>query len=192
MDDLHWLQTPGIDLSVADGRISFGAPAESDWFCDPRNDSVVTGAPVLVRYRGAGPVVLSANVDAEQASMFDAAGLFVHQTDDRWVKFALERSPLGESTVVTVRTAGRSDDCNHWVLDGTSGHMRVAVDERSVAFHLQDVDGTWRLVRYAALPQPGEFSIGLIVQSPTGGGVRGVFSDVTIEERVIEELRDGS
>lgn len=192
MSELVWLGVAGIDPSIDSDRLVFRAGPETDWFCDPRTDGVVAGAPVLVRYHGPGPAVLSALVEAEHDATFDAGGLFVHFADDQWVKFAIERSPEGRSTVVTVRTSGRSDDCNHWVLDGTVAHLRAAVDEQSVAFHVEEPDGTWRLARYCARPSAGPFSIGLIVQSPTGTGVRGTFSRIETEERIVTDLRDGS
>jgi regulation of enolase protein 1 (concanavalin A-like superfamily) len=189
---LRWLGRPGVDGWEADGTIGFGAGPLTDWFHDPRTGTVTTAAPVALVATGATPVTVGCHVVAELRATFDAAGLFVHYGDEHWVKLALERSPAGEPTIVTVRTATASDDCNHWPLAGSDCWFRASVDERSVAFHVSDDASTWRLVRYCAPPLAVAPTVGLLVQSPTGDGTTGTFDTLVVESRRVEELRDGS
>ena len=189
---LRWLGRPGVDAHEAGGTIGFGAGPLTDWFHDPRSGTVTTAAPVALVATGATPVTVSCRVVAELQATFDAAGLFVHYDDQHWVKLALELSPAGEPTIVTVRTATTSDDCNHQPLDRSACWFRASVDERSVAFHVSDDAFTWRLVRYCAPPLAVAPAVGLLVQSPTGDGTTGTFDTLVVEFRNVEELRDGS
>jgi regulation of enolase protein 1 (concanavalin A-like superfamily) len=137
-------------------------------------------------------VTVSCHVLADLRSTFDAAGLFVHYDDEHWMKLALELSPAGEPTVVTVRTATVSDDCNHRTVAGDTCWIRASVDDRSVAFHVGDDAATWHLVRYCAPPRAVTPAVGLLVQSPTGDGTTGSFDTVVVEARSVDQLRDGS
>jgi regulation of enolase protein 1 (concanavalin A-like superfamily) len=190
--NLQWLGRPGLHASETSGTIGFGAGPRTDWFHDPRTGAVTTSAPVAVVTTGDGPVTLSCHVATELVATFDAAGLLVHYDDEHWVKLALELSPAGEPTVVTVRTATASDDCNHRLVTGSTCWFRASVDERSVAFHVSDDASSWQLVRYCAPPLTAAPTIGLLVQSPTGEGTTGTFDSLVVEPRSVLHLRDGS
>jgi regulation of enolase protein 1 (concanavalin A-like superfamily) len=147
---------------------------------------------VAIVTSNADPVTVSCHVAADLRETFDAAGLLVHYDDEHWVKLALELSPAGEPTVVTVRTATVSDDCNHRVAAGGGCWFRASVDERSVAFHVSEDGATWQLVRYCAPPLAVAPAVGLLVQSPTGAGTSGSFDTLVVEPGSVLELRDGS
>ncbi len=197
---LRWLGPAGLDAWEADGTIGFGSGPLTDWFHDPRSGTITAAAPVAVVAADSVPVTVTCHVVTALRSTFDAAGLLVHYDDEHWVKLALELSPGGEPTIVTVRTSIVSDDCNHVPIAGRTSWLRASVDERSVAFHVSDDastgdrprHGPWRLVRYCAPPRAGTPVVGLLVQSPTGDGTTGAFDNVVVEPRRVEELRDGS
>lgn len=188
----RWLAEPGSDVIDRGGVLAFSSAPATDWFRDVRTGATSSNAPVAVVAAG-GPVTVSCSVSASLRSTFDAAGLLVHHDDEHWVKFALERSPTGRATIVSVRTEGWSDDVNHLEIDGGECRMRVTVDDRSVALHLHDPIGDrWQLVRYAAAPSPISPVVGLLVQSPTGEGTAGEFRDLAITAGAVTELRDGT
>ncbi len=189
---LRWLGQPGLDASENEGTIAFAAGPRTDWFHDPRTGTITTAAPVAVLATGPLPVTLSCHVRTALASTFDAAGLLLHYDDEHWVKLALELSPAREPTIVTVRTAVVSDDCNHVAVAGGACWLRATVDDQSVAFHISDDRTTWQLVRYCAPPLAVTPVVGLLVQSPTGDGTTGTFDTLVVEPRRVEDLRDGS
>lgn len=190
---LRWLGTPGIDAVERDGVIEFGAGPRSDWFVDARTGTTTSSAPGAVMDIGPVPVTVSCGVDADLAATFDAVAMFVHYDDAHWVKFAVELSPDGRIRLVTVRTEGASDDCNHEVLTSARCWLRATVDAESVALHARtSPDGPWDLIRYCPAPAQVAPTFALLVQSPTGEGVRGRFDGVHVEAGSVESLRDGS
>lgn len=186
-----WLRQEGLDLTRSDdGTVGFGAPADSDWFRDSRTPFVQADAPVWVVHDGPAPVTVSARTSTDLVSTFDAVALFAHVDDEHWFKFAVERSPASDTTLVTVRTDGSSDDVNHRTIAGRDHHLRLTIDDRSLAAHVE-IDGRWELLRYSPWPS-GPTRVGLLVQSPRGTGLRGTFTDVVVTPNAIDELRDGS
>ncbi len=190
---LQWLGTPGIDAVERDGVLEFGAGPISDWFVDPRTGSTTSSAPGAVVETGPLPFTVSCGVDADLAATFDAVAMFVHYDDTHWLKFAVELSPDGRIRLVTVRTADASDDCNHEMMTGARCWLRATVDERSIALHARtSPDAPWDLIRYCPAPGTGTPTVALMVQSPTGDGLRGRFDGIHVEHSAIESLRDGS
>jgi uncharacterized protein len=186
-----WLRDEGIDREQVGGAVTFGAGPGTDWFRDSRTPFVQADAPVWVVYDGAVPVTVSCRVRPELVATFDAVALFAHVDDERWFKFAVERSPAGERLFVSVRTDGVSDDVNHRVAAGVDHHLRLTIDDRSLAAHVE-LDGRWELLRYAPWPTSPRTRIGLLVQSPRGDGLRATFTDVHVAPTAVAELRDGS
>src|SRR5262249_6707836 len=126
------------------------AGPRTDLFCPPDGGPPTLNAPALLTSLGEGDFVLSAQIEAELRATFDAGALVLWQGDRTWAKLALERSPGGRPTVVTVVTRGRSDDCNSVALDAPSAHLRVARIDDAFAFHLH-MEGSWELIRHFAL-----------------------------------------
>jgi regulation of enolase protein 1 (concanavalin A-like superfamily) len=172
--------------------ISIHAAARTDWFNDPRTGERTSTAPVGIVYDGEPPVTVTCSVELVASSTFDAACLFAHESDDRWVKLALERDPSGTLRVVTVVTDGRSDDCNHSAVPGRRCDLRLSLDGTSIALHFRTDRTAWQLARYRPSPFRSAPGIGLCAQSPEGSGVTARFADVTVERRAIDSLRDGT
>lgn len=185
-----WLRDEGLDLDRSGDGVTFGAGPDTDWFRDSRTPFVQGNAPVWVVHDGPAPVTVSARVRPPLAATFDAVALFAHVDDEHWFKFALERSPAGEATYVSVRTDGISDDVNHRTAVGAEHHLRLTVDDRSLAAHVE-LDGRWELLRYSPWPA-ATTRVGLLVQSPRGDGLRATFTDVRVIPTAVAELRDGS
>ena len=114
----------------------------------------------------------------------------VWQDESTWAKLALELSPEGRPTVVTVVTQGRSDDCNSVALDQPIAHLRLARIDDVFAFHLHAA-GRWELIRHFSLPT-ANVRTGFLAQSPTGKGCAARFRQVQVESRRLHDVRDGS
>jgi uncharacterized protein len=169
--------------------VTLTAGAGTDFFVHPSTGEAAESAAVRLQ-PVEGDFVLSALVEAELASTFDAGALLVRGGTRTWGKLALELSPEGEPTIVSVVTRGRSDDCNSVVVAGRRAWLRVARMGDAFAFHSSADGRRWSLVRHFHLP--GVTEAGFAAQSPTGPGCAATFSDVRLERRTLAELRDGS
>ena len=88
---------------------SLEAGANTDLFTAPDGSVVLDNATIQL-VDAQGDFQLRARVSAPLASTFDAGALVVYASPDAWGKLALERSPQGEATIVSVVTRGVSDD----------------------------------------------------------------------------------
>lgn len=186
---LEWLRSPA-EWAAEPARLVVGAPAQTDWFIDPISARAVRTAPVLVGPPPAGDFTWEARVGLDGDAMFDAAGLFVYNDDDRWAKLALEVTAAGP-TIVSVVTDSLSDDCNSTVLAQRSVWLRLARVGEAFAFHASDDGASWELVRVFRPSSPAP-RIGVICQAPTGTGCTGTFDAITFTARSLSDIRDGS
>jgi regulation of enolase protein 1 (concanavalin A-like superfamily) len=186
LDELH----PQVAAHVSDELVELVAGPRTDLFCPPAGGPPTLNAPALVASLAEGDFVLSAHVEAELRATFDAGALLLWQEERTWAKLALELSPEGRPTVVSVVTRGRSDDCNSLTLDRPSARLRLARIDDAFAFHLHAA-GRWQLVRHFWLDAPG-LCAGLLAQSPTGEGCTARFREVRLEPRRLDDVRDGT
>jgi regulation of enolase protein 1 (concanavalin A-like superfamily) len=175
-----------------DGALSIRAGGQTDWFIDPGTGASTRDAPALVM-PAQGAWQLSALVSVEHRAMFAAGVLFLHADAVTWAKLCLERSPQGESTVVSVVTRGTSDDCNSVIVAGHDSYLRISCLEGAFAFHHSTDGGRWSLVRYFTLGDGAdEVAVGFSAQSPTGDGCTATFSDITFRPTLLVDLRSGA
>jgi regulation of enolase protein 1 (concanavalin A-like superfamily) len=181
---------PADGLTGADGSMS--APAGTDWFVDPAGGAATASAPLLLT-PVEGDFQLRAHVRANLRTTFDAAALFVHGGATTWAKLAMERSPEGADTIVTVVTRGVSDDANGVALPTPGGTwLRISRTGDVYAFH-HGADGErWSLARLFTLGPVANHRVGLSVQSPLGAGLTARFGDVVLTATTLADPRDGS
>ncbi|MFC8682026.1 DUF1349 domain-containing protein [Microbacterium ureisolvens] len=192
------IASEGSDWTVADDRVAVNAPAHSDLFVDPSGESgtaaeTMLNAVTLLGTPGEGDFVFSARAGADFRAMFDAAVLLIWADERHWAKLCFERSPAGETMVVSVVTRGVSDDANSFTVDGDAVWLRISRIGRVFALHAS-TDGTWwHFVRAFALGDDlGDVKLGFEGQSPTGDGCAVWFDDVRFERKTLGDLRDGS
>jgi regulation of enolase protein 1 (concanavalin A-like superfamily) len=190
--DLHALEElhESVAAHISDGLVELTAGPRTDIFCPPDGSPPTLNAPALLADLRDEDFVLSAHIETHLQSVFDAGALLVWQGDRNWAKFAVERSPEGQPTIVTVVTRDLSDDCNSVTLDQPSAHLRVARMDDAFAFHLE-VAGRWRLIRHFVL-NPGNVRTGFEAQSPTGEGCTARFREIRVEHRRLNDVRDGT
>jgi regulation of enolase protein 1 (concanavalin A-like superfamily) len=189
--ELDWLVQPTEPADVGDTSIAFAAGPRTDLFTDPAGSEPKADAPLLLG-RPNGDFHLRARVAAPLAATFDAAALVVWASPTAWGKLALEYSPQGDSTIVSVVTRGVSDDANSFTVPEAEAWLRISRSRDTIAFHAS-VDGRWwSLVRVFTFPGAGDAAAGFLVQSPTGEGLRGRFEDIAWQPGPLAELRDGS
>jgi regulation of enolase protein 1 (concanavalin A-like superfamily) len=191
----RWQAADGTrsDLWVGDAEAgTVTAPGRTDWFVDPGGDAVTASAPLLLTPVD-GDFQLRAYVRADLRTTFDAGALFVHADGTTWAKFAMERSPEGADTVVTVVTRGVSDDANG-VPVAAAGRtwLRVSRTGAVYAFHHSADGERWSLARLFTLGPVAGHRVGLSVQSPLGDGLTARFSGLALTATTLADPRDGS
>jgi len=186
---LHWIGEP-VEAGLDDGALSITAGARCDWFIDPRSGRTAFNAPALVG-RLEGDFTLSARVETEFGSTFDAGALMLWQDERTWAKLAFEISPAGQPMVVSVVTRGESDDCNSMAVDDPGIWLRVARIDGAYAFHASATGRDWQFVRHFRLPGAGPTEVGFEVQSPVGEGCRARFTQIVHTGRTLSDLRNG-
>jgi uncharacterized protein len=176
---------------ASEGAVELVAGPRTDLFCPPDGRPPTTSAPGLLATLPEGDFVLSARIEAELRSTYDAGALVLWHDERSWAKLAVELSPAGRPTVVTVVTRGRSDDCNSVALDGPSARLRLARIDDAFAFHLH-ASGRWELIRHFSLDAAASVRAGFLAQSPTGEGCTVRFREISAEPRRLDDVRDGT
>lgn len=166
------------------------ASARTDLFINPASGEAVMNAPMELFDAGAGDFLLSAEVEVEFRSTFDAGVLVLWSDETHWAKLCFEYSPQGEAMVVSVVTNGISDDANGPVPAGPRVHLRVGRRGRTGVMHYSEDGAWWRLVRVFRLPD-GPLKAGFEVQSPTGEGVVARFGKIAFRRVTLQDPRNG-
>jgi regulation of enolase protein 1 (concanavalin A-like superfamily) len=188
----EWAKPPRSWDLAPDGALAIDAGARTDLFIDPGGArSPILDAPRLLAGPIHGDFLLSARVTVDFAATFDAGVLLIWADDVSWAKLCFEYSPRSEPTIVSVVTRGTSDDCNSFLVDGTVTWLRIGRVGSAYAFHVSTDGRAWQLVRHFALAENTGVSIGLLAQSPTGGGCTVRFDRISFEARALTDLRSG-
>jgi regulation of enolase protein 1 (concanavalin A-like superfamily) len=168
------------------------AGARTDLFVDPLGEAPVLNAPRLLGVP-VGDFQLSARVDVEFVSDFDAGVLLLWADTTSWAKLCFERSPQGQPMVVSVVNRNVSDDANACDVDGRAVWLRISRIGSSYGFHASTDGQLWRFVRHFTLDPPAgaEVQVGFEAQSPTGDGCSATFSKVVYLEKRLADLRSG-
>ncbi|GAA2072854.1 DUF1349 domain-containing protein [Actinomadura alba] len=186
---MRWLLTPK-DWSVSDGALTITAGPRTDLFVDPETGVKTVTAPALTAPLP-GDFTLSARVRADLTADFDAGVLMLWANPRAWAKLCLERSPQGESTIVSVVTRDVSDDCNSFTVDGDHVWLRISRFGGTFAFHAATDGRYWRLIRLFAHDEAQRMSVGFLAQSPTGDGCGVTFDDIRYSPGRPADLRNG-
>jgi regulation of enolase protein 1 (concanavalin A-like superfamily) len=189
--ELSWRLQPVEWALENGGGLSIRAAAKTDLFTDPKDGAKSDAAPAALFTPPDRAFTLSARVNVDFSSTYDAGVFHVRAAEDRWGKLCFEYSPQGEPMVVSVVTHGLSDDCNSIVVPGESVYLRVAQSETAAAFHYSFDGSRWSFVRYFSLGSRDGLRVGFSSQSPTGEGCRAAFSEITYRPGFPRDLRNG-
>jgi uncharacterized protein len=190
----HW--EPTVSPGLGESGLLIEAGPLTDLFVSPDDLEPTLNAPRLLgvpdhRFQ------LSALVEVEFASAFDAGVLLVWAHDRSWAKLCLEYSPAGQPMVVSVVTRDRSDDANSRDVEGSSTWLRISRTSNpgsgSYAFHAATDGVHWDLIRHFHLGTGADdlVRIGFLAQSPTGDGCRVTFSQLRYLPEALDDLRGG-
>jgi uncharacterized protein len=189
--ELEFVHTP-VDWRVEqENGLFIAAGAKTDWFFDPSGREKTDNAPAALFVTRDENFTLSARVQVEFASTFDAGVLQLRVSDDVWGKLCFEYSPQGQPMIVSVVTRSVSDDCNSVPIQGNIVYTRIARIGQTFAFHYSLDRNFWHFVRYFALGALDELRIGFSAQSPTGEGCTATFTQIAYDTRILKDLRNG-
>ena len=180
-----------------DGVLKVYAPANTDYFNSPVKENGFFPNPVanasLYYTELTGDFVFKTKVALEFKNFYDAAALLVYENENVWAKLALENSdlPCRKPAVVSVVTNRISDDCNGPVMDGNRVWFQISRVDDCFAFHYS-VDGVeYNMVRVFTLPVGQTVKVGFEAQAPMGEGGDRYYSEISIENRRVENVRAG-
>ena len=182
-------------MMEVDGELAILAPARTDWFNNPIPEGGSLSAPVanapFFHTEVRGDFVFSAKVRPGHRYTYDACALMVIRDEYTWAKAAFEKSDFGTNAVVCVVTDRVSDDANGCNIDQDAVWLRI-VRAGDVFCVLYSLDGQrYDMVRLFTLAVGESVKVGLEAQSPAGEGGLRLYSDVTLENRTVQNLRAG-
>lgn len=193
--DFRWLNESRAEFEG--DKLTIYAPEKSDFFCN--NGAVsdegitpesLTNAPFFYK-EVTGDFVMRARVQVDFKDVYDAACLMVMDNLDVWGKFCFEFTDFDTHAVVSVVTNHTSDDANGNNIEGDSVWMQVARVGQSFAFHYSLDGKQFFMVRFFNLPVGETIKAGFEAQAPTGTGGDRVYSDFSLEQRTVKNIRVG-
>lgn len=187
-DTLRWQNPSRVAQEGSGWRLE--AHPQSDCFISPVDGAATMNA--VFGYREVrGDFVIRAKISHAFCSTYDAGALLFLAEDRFWAKLAFELTDLGMHAVVSVITNGTSDDANGVNLEGDSIWLQMARKGNAFAMHYsQDGERFW-MHRFFGLPCGPVGRLGISAQSPLGQGGAFVFEQLMLEERTLEDLRQG-
>ena len=193
--DFKWINESKAEY--ADGVLTVYSHDNTDYFNSPVKENgafpeLVANAALLYT-EITGDFVFKAKVSLDFISMYDASALLVYENENVWAKLALENSdlPCRKPAVVSVVTNRISDDADGPVVDGNSVYLQIARVDDCFGLHYS-VDGKeYNMVRVFTLPVGKTVKIGFEAQAPMGKGGPRWFTDISIENKRLENIRTG-
>jgi regulation of enolase protein 1 (concanavalin A-like superfamily) len=185
---LAWLAEPESWRFSGEG-LEVAPKAKTDFF---RPHEGVGRDNAALLYTGVrGDFTAATLAEADLVAFGDAAALTIRSSEQLWAKICIERSPVGDVSVVSVVTRDWSDDANGELLDRPTCRLRITRKGHRIGMHYSTDGKTWRFVRAVGLPMPDEILVGIHAQAPYRGGCRALFRSFTLEEKAVEDFRSG-
>ena len=193
MQNWKWLNASRIIHEG--GEVVIHAPAKTDWFNNPVPQDGVLSAPVanapFFYTEVTGDFVFRAKVRPNFKSVYDACALMVIQDEKLWTKAAFEKSDFGTTAAVCVVTNGVSDDANGCNIAQDEVWLQIVRVGDVFCTHYSLDGETFYMVRLFHLPVEKTVKVGIEAQSPAGEGGLRFYSDITLENRTVKNLRAG-
>ena len=182
-------------MMEVNGEIAIVAPAGTDWFNNPVPEDGKLSAPAanapFFYTEVTGDFVFRAKVRPNHRYTYDACALMVIQDEYTWAKAAFEASDFGTKAAVCVVTNQISDDANGCNIDQEEVWLQIVRVGDVFCTHYSLDGEKFDMVRLFHLPVGESVKVGLEAQSPAGEGGLRFFSDVSLENRTVANLRKG-
>jgi regulation of enolase protein 1 (concanavalin A-like superfamily) len=185
---LAWLQEPR-EWGFSEQGLLIVPEAKTDFF-RPYGGSAHDSACLLYT-EVTGDFTAVTALRAHLVGFGDAGALTVRASATQWAKLCIERSPIGDVSIVSVVTDPWSDDANNELLAAPEGFLRITRKGNVFGMH-HSLDGaTWRFVRTFGLPMPATVWVGIHAQAPFGGGCRALFTSLDLSPEPVQDFRSG-
>jgi len=178
-------------VSVIDnknGSIELIAPAKTDFFCDICSNYKVLNAP-FYHTNIEIDFIFRCKVEPDFHEIYDAGGIIAYDSENKWIKFAYEKTDLGYPSIVSVITMDISDDCNGESINENEIWMQIVRSKNNWCLHYSKDKVSWKMVRYFRLDLSSRISIGIFSQSPRGNGCKVNFSDIELLKQTYNNIR---
>ncbi len=170
------------------GIIEIISPPKTDFFNDIGTDNKTANAPFYYTVVE-NDFILRCLIKPELKNVYDAGGVFVFESEDKWIKFSLEKTDLGYNSLVSVITNKTSDDCNGERIHKEAMWMQVVRKNHNWCLHYSENKTNWKMVRYFRLKMKRKVRVGLISQSPLGEGCKAEFYDFELLNYSFDDIR---
>lgn len=187
---LVWTNMPAGWEPLGDGGLRVMAPPKTDYFQNPDRLHSSDSAPYLW-LPVEGDFVTQIEVRPAFDSTYDAGALMVRQDERHWAKLCFEYTDFGTHAIVSVVTDGVSDDANGPDIKAPAVWLQIVRVGNLFGLHYALDGQNWRMVRYFRLDMEDPVQVGLVAQSPVGGGTTVDFGHWILERRSVENLRAG-
>ncbi len=195
MNYSRWGWLNESQMMEVNGEIAIIAPAGTDWFNNPVPEDGKLSAPAanapFFYTEVTGDFVFRAKVRPNHRYTYDACALMVIQDEYTWAKAAFEASDFGTKAAVCVVTNQISDDANGCNIDQDEVWLQIVRVGDVFCTHYSLDGERFDMVRLFHLPVGESVKVGLEAQSPAGEGGLRFFSDVSLENRTVANLRKG-
>lgn len=178
-------------------RLGVYAPPQTDYFCnngtigeDGITPESLCNAPFLYR-EIEGDFVFRVKVSHDFLDTYDSSSIMLMAEQDIWAKACFEMTDFGTHAVVSVVTVHTSDDANGCNLDSNSVWLQAVRVGDSFAFHYSEDGEHYYMIRFFHLPADRKIKVGLLAQAPLGGGGMRWYSNLTIEQKTVKNIRVG-
>ncbi len=195
MDLKNWKWLNESQIIHEGVEVVIHAPAKTDWFNNPVPENGVLSAPVanapFFYTDVTGDFVFRAKVRPNFKTVYDACALMVIQDEKLWTKAAFEKSDFGTTAAVCVVTNGVSDDANGCNIEQDEVWLQIVRVGDVFCTHYSLDGETFYMVRLFHLPVEKTVKVGIEAQSPAGEGGLRFYSEISLENRTVKNLRAG-
>ena len=195
MDLQNWNWLNESQIIHEGGEVVIYAPAKTDWFNNPVPVDGTLSAPVanapFFYTEVTGDFVFRAKVRPNFKSVYDACALMVIQDEKLWTKAAFEKSDFGTTAAVCVVTNGVSDDANGCNIAQDEAWLQILRVGDVFCTHYSLDGEKFDMVRLFHLPVEKTVKVGIEAQSPAGEGGLRFYSEISLENRTVKNLRAG-
>lgn len=183
----------GQFADVQGAVITMKAGKETDFFIEPGTPPYeFANAPLLLKtVDNTKPFTFSCKTTPTHKVKYDAGMAFIFVDEKNWLKFAFEADERMNKRLVTVKTAGFSDDNNHDAVKSDFVYLKISSDTKVIGFYYSLDNKEWQLVRVFKNDYPSVIRLGVGTQSPAGDGNSSVFEAIQFSEQSVKDFRMG-
>ena len=185
---LVWVNEPAV-WEFHHGELTITPDGETDVFRKYGQPAKDSACFLYTRVQGDFTLISKMRVDSK--AFADAGAITIRSDETLWAKLCIERSPLGEMSIVSVVTDTWSDDANNELLKTPEAFLRITRIGDVVGMHYS-IDGKiWRFARTFGLQWPESVMVGVQAQAPVRNGCRVIVEELNLSRQVVTNFRSG-